>query len=60
MTNYATPQAYISNQVKRFGTLLSVTLKPVLDKIATSIENMDEKDIEKLRNKIEKMFKRVK
>ena len=60
MTNYATPQAYISSQVERFGTLLSVTLKPVLDKIATSIENMDEKDIEKFGNKLEKMLKRVK
>ncbi len=60
MTNYATPQAYISKQVERFGTLLSVTLKPVLDKIATSIEDMDEKDIEKLGNKFENMFKRVK
>ncbi len=60
MTNYVTPQAYISNQVERFGTLLSVALKPVLDKIATSIENMDEKDIEKFGNKIEKALKRVK
>ncbi len=60
MTNYATPQAYISSQVERFGTLLSVTLKPVLDRIATFIENMDEKDIEKLWNKLEKMLKVVK
>lgn len=60
MTNYATPQAYISNQVERVSTILSVTLKPVLDKIATSIENMDEKDIEKFGNKLEKMIKRVK
>ena len=60
MTNYATPQAYISNQVERVSTILGVTLKPVLDKIATSIENMDEKDIEKFGNKLEKMIKRVK
>lgn len=60
MTNYATPHAYISSQVERFGALLSITLKPVLDKIATSIENMDEKDIEKFGNKLEKMIKRVK
>ncbi len=60
MTNYATPQSYISSQVERFGTLLSVTLKPILEKISTSIENMDEKDIEKLGNKFEKMFKMVK
>ena len=60
MTNYATPQAYIANQVERVSTILSVTLKPILDKIATSIENMDEKDIEKFGNKLEKMIKRVK
>lgn len=51
---------YISSQVERFGTLISVTLKPVLDKIAESIEKMDDKDIEKLGNKIEKALKRVK
>lgn len=60
MTNYATPQAYISNQVERFVSLLSVISKPVLEKIATSIENMDEKDIDKLGNKLEKMLKVVK
>lgn len=60
MTNYATPQAYISNQIERVSTILGITLKPVLDKIATSIENMDEKDIEKFSNKLEKMIKRVK
>ena len=60
MTNYATPQAYISNQIERVSTILGITLKPVLDKIANSIENMDEKDIEKFSNKLEKMIKRVK
>lgn len=58
MTNYATPQAYISNQVERVSTILGVTLKPVLDKITTSIENMDEKDIEKFGNKLEKVLNR--
>lgn len=51
---------YISSQVERFGTLIGVTLKPVLDKIAESIKKMDDKDIEKLGNKIEKALKRVK
>ena len=60
MTNYATPQAYISNQVERFSTLLSVALEPVLTKISDTLENMDEKDIEKFGNKLEKMLKRVK
>lgn len=51
---------YISSQVERFGTLIGVTLKPVLDKIAESIEKMDDKDIEKLGTKIEKTLKRIK
>ena len=60
MTNYATPQAYISNQVERFGTLLSVTFKPVLDKIADSLNSMSEEDAEALAKRLEKMIKRIK
>ena len=60
ITNYANPQSYIANQVERVSTILSVTLKPVMDRIVTAIENMDEKDIEKLTNKVEKIMKRVK
>lgn len=60
MTNFANPQTYLQNQVTRFAELTGVTLKPVLDKIAESIEKMDDKDIEKLGNKIEKALKRVK
>jgi len=60
IANYANPQSYIANQVERVSTILSVTLKPVMDRIATAVENMDEKDIEKLTNKVEKMMKRVK
>lgn len=43
--NHSNPHNYIANQVERFGTLLGITLKPVLDKIATSLENMNEEDI---------------
>lgn len=60
ISNYANPQSYIANQVERVSTIFSVTLKPVMDRIATAVENMDEKDIEKLTNKVEKMMKRVK
>lgn len=60
MTNYATPQVYISSQVERFGTLLSVTLKPVLYKIADSLNSMSEEDAEVLAKRLEKMIKRVK
>lgn len=60
MTNYATPQAYISNQVERFGTLLSMTLKPVLNKIADSLNTMNEEDAEALAKRLEEMVKRIK
>ena len=60
MQNYVNPSSYIANQIERVSTIFSITLKPVLDKIATSIENMNEKDIEKFGNKLEKMLKRVK
>ena len=60
MQNYVNPSSYIANQVERFGMLAGITLNPILDKIATSIENMDEKDIEKFGNKLEKIIKRVK
>jgi altronate dehydratase len=59
-SNYATPQAYISNQVERFGMLLGITLNPIMEKIADSLENMDEKTIEKLGNTLEKTLKRIK
>lgn len=58
--NNGTPQSFISNQVERFGTLIGVTLKPVLEKISEQIENMSEEDVEKFANKFEKLLKRVK
>ncbi|MBQ4523314.1 MAG: hypothetical protein IJA10_10245 [Lachnospiraceae bacterium] len=60
MQNYVNPSSYISNQVEKVSTILGVTLKPILDKIATSLEDIDEKDIEKINNKIEKIIKRIK
>lgn len=60
MQNYVNPSSYIANQVERFGMLVGITLNPILNRIATFIENMDEKDIEKFGNKLEKMIKRVK
>ena len=52
--------AFIADQVDRFGTLIGVTLKPVLEKISEQIENMSEEDVEKFTNKFEKLLKRVK
>ena len=52
--------AFIASQVERFGTLIDITLKPVLEKISEQIENMSEEDVEKFTNKFEKLLKRVK
>ena len=60
MTNQYEIHSYISNQIERITQVGSIVLKPVLDKLATELENMDEKDIEKLTNKFEKLLKRVK
>lgn len=58
--NQSTPKAFINQQIERVSTILGVTLKPVLDKLATELENMDEKDIEKLSKALERGLKRVK
>ena len=52
--------AFIASQVERFGTLIGITLKPVLEKISEQIENMSDEDVEKFTNKFEKLLKRIK
>ena len=56
--NYGTPQSYISNQIDRISTIFGTVLNPVLEKLVKKFENMDEKDVEKLTNQLEKVFKR--
>ena len=58
--NQSTPKAFVNQQIERITNIASITLKPVLDKLATELENMDEKDVEKFTNKVEKLLKRVK
>ena len=60
MANYSTPQAFISNQIKRITTISSATLKPVFDKIANELANMDDAKIEKIIKVLDKGLKRVK
>jgi hypothetical protein len=60
MTNEFSTQAFISEQVVRFGNIVSVTLKPVLDRLADEIENLDNEKVNKLTSNIEEMFKRIK
>ena len=60
MTNQYEIHSYISNQIERITEVGSVVLKPVLDKLATELENMDEKDIAKLCKALERGLKRIK
>lgn len=60
MANYSTPQAFISNQIERITTIGSETLKPVFDKIANELANMDDAKIEKIIKVLDKGLKRVK
>lgn len=58
--NMGTPKAYISRQIERITTIASVTLKPILEKISEQLENMDEKDIDKIAKALERGLKRIK
>ena len=60
MTNQYEIHSYISNQIERITEVGSIVLKPVLDKLATELENMDDGKIEKLSKALERGLKRVK
>ena len=60
MTNQYETHSYISNQIERITEVGSIVLKPVLDKLATELENMDDSKIEKLSKALERGLKRVK
>ena len=58
--NQSTPKAFINQQIERITNIASITLKPVLDKLATELENMDDEKITKLSKALEKGLKRIK
>ena len=60
MTNQYEIHSYISNQIERITEVGSIVLKPVLDKLATELENMDDSKIEKLSKALERGLKRIK
>ena len=60
MTNQYEIHSYISNQIERITEVGSVVLKPVLDKLTTELENMDDSKIEKLSKALERGLKRIK
>ena len=59
MTNQYEIHSYISNQIERITEVGSIVLKPVLDKLATELENMDDSKIEKLSKALERGLKRI-
>ena len=44
--------AFISNQVERFGELTGFVLKPIIEQLNRTLENMDEKTIDKIIDKL--------
>ena len=60
MTNQYEIHSYISNQIERITEVGSIVLKPVLDKLATELENIDDEKIEKLSKALERGLKRIK
>ncbi len=57
--NYSNPQNYISEQIERVTEVGSVILRPVLDKLAIELENLDDAKVNKIVKALEKI-KRVK
>lgn len=55
--NHFTPHAFIQSQVERFGTLAGVTLSPILESLANTLENLDDDKIEKIAKLIGKFAK---
>jgi len=52
-------QSFISYQVERFGYLSGITLEPVIEKLTTAIENLDDKKIEKIGSKLDRFLDKV-
>lgn len=51
-TNYATPEAFWSGLIDRFGNIASTLLSPSLEKLGEIINNMDENKISSILEKI--------
>lgn len=50
-------QAFISNQVERFGELFGNIIKPAIEKLSNVIDNMDEKTVNSLADKLKVLDK---
>ena len=60
LTNQYETHSFISDQVTRFGELIGVSLKPLLEKISDQLDNMDKNDLDKIAKALEHGLKRVK
>lgn len=47
--------AFVSNQIERFGELTGYVLKPVIEQLNKTLENMDENTVDKIINKFKGM-----
>lgn len=54
ITNKYEIHNYISEQVERFGKLIGITSKPILEEISNKLDNMTEKDIKKVSKSLRK------
>lgn len=59
ITNEMSTKAFVRDQVVRFGELIGISCKPLLNKINESIQNLDEKTIEAAGNKINKFVMKL-
>lgn len=60
LTNRYEPHAYITEQVERFANISGIVIKPVLDRLADSIANLDDAKIDKIANIIKSKVKNTK
>lgn len=56
LTNNYETHAFVSNQFDKFSIIANGLLSPLVDKLQSKLEDIEEKDIEKLLNKIDKII----
>ena len=57
--NQSTPKAFVNQQIERITNIASVALKPVLDKLATELENIDDEKISKIEKSFDRLLKKI-
>ena len=57
--NQSTQKAFVNQQIERITNIASVTLKPVLDKLVTELENIDDEKISKIEKSFDRLLKKI-